>query len=42
MIGDNDMLIDIRDGIDIIKHSPENRILAYLQQRFGEILREFP
>ena len=42
MIGNNDMLIDIRDGIDIIKHSPENRILAYLQQRFGEILREFP
>jgi hypothetical protein len=42
MVGNNDMFIDIGNGIDIIKHTTKNGVGAYLEQWLGKILGEFP
>ena len=41
MIGDDDMLIDLGDGVDIIEHSSEDGAFSYLEEWFGEVLGEF-
>ena len=40
MVGNDDMFIDIRNGIDIIEHTTKNGVAAYLEQWFGEVLGE--
>ena len=38
MIRNDDMLIHLRNLVDIIKHSSQDRILTYLQQRLRKVL----
>ena len=42
MVGDDDVFIDLGDGVDIIEHPVENGLLTDLQQWLREVLREFP
>ena len=40
MVSDDDMLVDIGDGVDIIEHTAKNGVITYLEQWFGEVLGE--
>ena len=42
MVRDNDMLINLRNLVDIIEHPTQNRVLTYLQQWLWEILCQLP
>ena len=42
MIGDDDMLIDIGDSIDIIEHTTKDGVVTNLEQWFGEVLCKIP
>ena len=41
MVGNDDVLIDLGDGIYIIEHTPQDRTIADFEQRFGEVLGQF-
>ena len=41
VVGDDDVLIDLGDAVDIIEHTAQYGTLAYLQQGLGEVLGEF-
>lgn len=38
MIGNDDMLIDIRNGIDVIEHTTKDGVVTNLEQWLGEVL----
>ena len=38
VISDNDVFIDVGDGIDVVQHAAEDGVVTNLQQGFGEIL----
>ena len=38
MISDDDVFIDIGDGIDVVQHAAEDGVVTNLQQGFGKIL----
>ena len=38
MICDDDVFIDVGDGIDVVQHTAEDGVVTNLQQGFGEIL----
>ena len=38
MISDDDVFIDIGDGIDVVQHTAEDCVVTNLQQGFGEVL----
>jgi len=38
MVGDDDVLIDIGDGVDVIKNTVKNRGGTYLEEGFGKVL----
>ena len=40
MIGDDNVFLDIVDGIDVVHDTVQNGSLPYFQQRFREILRQ--
>ena len=42
MIGDDDMLIDLRDAVYVVEHPSEDGALSYFQQWFREVLCQFP
>ena len=41
VVGDDDVLIDVGNGIDVIKHTSQDSVVAYLQQRLGKVLCQF-
>ena len=41
-VGDNDVLINLRDAVNIVQHTPQNGVVSNLQQGLGEVLGEFP
>ena len=41
VVGDDDVLVDVGNGIDVIKHTSQDGVVAYLQQRFGKVLCQF-
>ena len=41
VVGDDDVLVDVGNGIDVIKHTSQDSIVAYLKQRFGKVLCQF-
>lgn len=41
VVGDEDVLIDLGDAVDVIEHAAQNGALADLQQGLGEVLGEF-
>ena len=40
MVGNNDMFIDIRNGIDVIEHTTKDGVVTYLEQWLGKVLGE--
>lgn len=42
VVRDDDMFGDVVDGVDIVEHPAEDRVVADLQQWFWEILGELP
>ena len=40
MVGDDDVLINLGDGVDIIEHATENGVFSYLEQGLGKVLGE--
>lgn len=38
MVGNNDMFIDIRNGIDVIEHTTKDGVVTNLEQGLGEVL----
>ena len=42
MVRNDDMLINLRNPVDIIQHPPEDGIVPDLQQRLREVLRQLP
>ena len=42
MIRDDNMLINLRNLVDIIQHSAQDGVLPYLEQRLGEVSGQFP
>ena len=41
VVGDEDVLIDLGDAVDVIEHAAQDGALADLQQGLGEVLGEF-
>ena len=41
VVGDDDVLIDVGNGINVIKHTSQDSVVAYLKQRLGKILCQF-
>ena len=41
-VGDDYVLINLRDGIYVVQHTPQNGALANLKERLGEVLGELP
>ena len=41
VVGDDDVLVDVGNGIDVIKHTSQDSVVAYLQQRLGKVLCQF-
>ena len=42
MVGDDDVLIHLRDGVNVVQHTPQNGALPYFEEGFGEVLGKFP
>ena len=40
VVGDDDVLVDLGDAVDIREHPTENRGVTDLQQGLGEVLRQ--
>ena len=37
VVGDDDVLVDVGNGIDVIKHTSQDGVVAYLQQWLGKV-----
>jgi len=42
VVGDDYVLIDLRDAVDVIEHHAQDGAVPYLQEGLGEVLGEFP
>ena len=37
VVSDDDVLVDVADGVDVVEHAPQDGVVAYLQQGLGMV-----